>query len=336
MSNPQNESSGNEDDDFTSTFRSMGERMNMTIGQQAENQAKFCQTRVANSEKYLGSLCEVMGSITRKTAHIRDKGDILAKLCKDYSDEENVSHSLKAGLRVCAENLSVIQDYRQTQIMRLESKVVRPISDYGNICKQIKIGVKRELEAVKREDKKKIELQKLRSKNPGNSHQISRAQSDVERAREDASIGSKHLEEQMVSFEKRRLHDIKTSMLDYFKIQLVFHAKAIEFYSKCFESMSMVDEERDLQEFQRKLSMARGVPDTEEISQALTSMTTTTNGYSDTLGSSDPYTSTYESTASDHRRVRISKTSTMYGDDEDDDEDDDYYDDDEYDLSTAR
>lgn len=34
------------------------------------------------------------------------------------------------------------------------------------------IGVKRELEAVKREDKKKIELQKLRSKNPGNSHQI--------------------------------------------------------------------------------------------------------------------------------------------------------------------
>lgn len=113
------------------------------------------------------------------------------------------------------------------------------------------------------------------------------AQSDVERAREDASIGSKHLEEQMVSFEKRRLHDIKvgiflrhtlvspfcqskipiietldlryyidiflalpsfqTSMLDYFKIQLVFHAKAIEFYSKCFESMSMVDEERDLQ-----------------------------------------------------------------------------------------
>lgn len=39
----------------------------------------------------------------------------------------------------------------------------------------------------------------------------------------------------------------QTSMLDYFKIQLVFHAKAIEFYSKCFESMSMVDEERDLQ-----------------------------------------------------------------------------------------
>ncbi|XP_061196254.1 GDNF-inducible zinc finger protein 1-like [Saccostrea echinata] len=293
---------------------------------------KFCQARVANAEKYLGSLCEVMGSITRKTARIRDKGDILAKICKDYSDEENVSHSLKAGLRFCAENLSVIQDYRHAQVQRLESKVVRPISDYGNICKQIKAGVKRELDAVKREDKKKTELQKLRSKNPANTHQI--AQSDVERARENASIGSKHLEEQMVTFEKRRLHDIKTAMLDYFKVQLVFHAKAIEFYSKCFESMSLVDEERDLQEFQRKLSMARGAPDSEDISHALTSMTST-NGYSDTLGSTDPYTSTYESTASDQRRVRISQTSTMYGDD-DDDEDDDYYDDDEYDLSTAR
>jgi hypothetical protein len=39
----------------------------------------------------------------------------------------------------------------------------------------------------------------------------------------------------------------QAAMLDYFKVQLVFHAKAIEFYSKCFESMSMVDEERDLQ-----------------------------------------------------------------------------------------
>ncbi|XP_062610033.1 GDNF-inducible zinc finger protein 1-like [Saccostrea cucullata] len=334
MSGRQNETSGNEDDDFTSTTRSLGEsRMNMTIGQQAENQAKFCQARVANAEKYLGSLCEVMGSITRKTARIRDKGDILAKICKDYSDEETVSHSLKAGLRFCAENLSVIQDYRHAQVQRLESKVVRPLSDYGNICKQIKAGVKRELDAVKREDKKKTDLQKLRSKNPANTHQI--AQSDVERARENASIGSKHLEEQMVTFEKRRLHDIKSSMLDYFKVQLVFHAKAIEFYSKCFESMSLIDEERDLQEFQRKLSMARGAPDSEDISHALTSMTTT-NGHSDTLGSTDPYTSTYESTASDQRRVRISQTSTMYGDDDDEDDDDDYYDDDEYDLSTAR
>jgi hypothetical protein len=33
-------------------------------------------------------------------------------------------------------------------------------------------GVKRELDAVKREDKKKTELQKVRSKNPGNAHQI--------------------------------------------------------------------------------------------------------------------------------------------------------------------
>ena len=66
-------------------------------------------------------------------------GDILAKICKDYSDEENVSHSLKAGLRFCAENLSVIQDYRHAQVMRLESKVIRPLSDYGNICKQIKV-----------------------------------------------------------------------------------------------------------------------------------------------------------------------------------------------------
>ena len=36
-------------------------------------------------------------------------------------------------------------------------------------------------------------------------------------------------------------------MVDFFQIQLVFHAKALEYYTKCFESVSMIDEERDIQ-----------------------------------------------------------------------------------------
>ena len=39
-----------------------------------EAQAKLAQKRVQNVEKHFGMLCETVGSITRKSARLRDKG----------------------------------------------------------------------------------------------------------------------------------------------------------------------------------------------------------------------------------------------------------------------
>ncbi|KAK3086450.1 hypothetical protein FSP39_018586 [Pinctada imbricata] len=307
---------------------------NQRFGGIYENQAKFCQNRVAQAEKHMGLFCETMGSITRKTARLRDKGDILAKQLNEFTKEEDISHSLRAGLQGCSQNLAAVQDYREAQIKRMEAKVVRPLMDYGNICKQLKTDVKNEMNAVKKEIKSKQTLEKVKQKSPQDSHNI--AQSEVERARQDASIGSKHLEERMSTFEQRKIHDLKHAMVDFFQIQLVFHAKALEYYTKCLESVTMIDEERDLQEFQRKMSISRGPVSSQEVTQAVSTLTST-NGHSETYASTSatsPYSSTYDSTMSDQRRVRISNTSMMYGDDDDDDYDDE--DDDDYDLSTAR
>ena len=45
-----------------------------------------------------------------------------------------------------------------------------------------------------------------------------KAQNEVERARQDASIGSKHLEDRMVTFEKRKLQDLKVSHIDKYYV----------------------------------------------------------------------------------------------------------------------
>ena len=293
-----------------------------------ESQAKFCQDRVAKVEKHYGNLCETLASITRKAARQRDKGDLLAKQLVEYSNVEDISHSTKAGLHRCAENMSAIQDYREAEIKRLEAKVVRPMSDYGGICKSVKNGVKTELTNIKKEQKKIQDLEKVKSKTPGDQHQIQRAETEVRKANVDAEMGSKALEEQMILFEKNRLTDLKNSLADFINIEMIFHARALEYYARCFENIVLIDEDRDLQEFRRKLSSSKGMAADFGQSFGSTGMSggSSTLG-SDTLGTGSSYTYTYgdtsTGTASDARRVRISNTSMMYGDDDDDDDDDD-------------
>lgn len=41
------------------------------------------QDSVQKVEKYFGQLCNNMGGITRKTARLRDKYDLLAKVCNN-------------------------------------------------------------------------------------------------------------------------------------------------------------------------------------------------------------------------------------------------------------
>ncbi|OWF51053.1 Protein FAM92A1 [Mizuhopecten yessoensis] len=280
---------------------------------QVEIQAKFCQNRVTQTEKHLGLLCETIGSMNRKSARMRDKGDILAKQLIEYAKTEDTSHSLKNGLLHFSENLSAIQDYRQAGIQRVETKVLRPLSDYGNICKQVKSGVKTELTAIKKEQKTVQQLQKVRTKNPADAHQISRAETEVQKASADASIGSKALETQLDLFEKNRIHDLKNIMIDFVNVEMMFHARALEFYSKCFESLALVDEERDLDEFRRKLRLSKGMSQ-EQYNQTMDSIGTgTSSGMSTTIASGSMETDTFGDTYGDssmsgsgsHRRVRI-------------------------------
>lgn len=41
-----------------------------------EEEAKYLKRRIENVEKYFGQICEIIGSIARKNARLRDKGKI--------------------------------------------------------------------------------------------------------------------------------------------------------------------------------------------------------------------------------------------------------------------
>lgn len=77
-------------------------------------QVKSLEQKVKHAKKHLGDICNLMGSYTRKTAKLRDKADQLVAQLFDYSSSEGPE--LQMSLRNFAEDLAIVQDYRQAQV----------------------------------------------------------------------------------------------------------------------------------------------------------------------------------------------------------------------------
>ncbi|XP_033328526.1 CBY1 interacting BAR domain containing protein Fam92 isoform X2 [Megalopta genalis] len=220
-----------------------------------EREAKFVQDRISNVEKHFAELCTSFAAYTRKAARLRDKGDDVAKAIQVYAQSETVNRSLTTGLTNFSTTLSVIGDYRDAEVQRFDAKIVAPLSQYATICKHARDDVKNTFTARDKELTRKRHLDRLRERNPRNRQMISQAESELMKASVEVSRVVKSLEEQIDSFEKRKLHDLKTVLLDFVVIELSFHAKSLELLTKAYQDIAEVDETKDLEEFRETMRL---------------------------------------------------------------------------------
>ncbi|XP_046368669.2 CBY1-interacting BAR domain-containing protein 1-like [Haliotis cracherodii] len=325
----------------------------------SEMQSKLIQDRITATEKHLGQLCDTLSSYTRKSAHVRDKGDQMAKDLVNYAEYETMSLTLKKGFTHFAENLSTIQDYREAQVSRLESKVVAPLSNYGLMCKQTKNELKAAFSARDKEQQQRRKLDKVKQKNPGDRRQITQAETNLQKASVDASRSSKALEQQMDTFETKKVQDLKKMLSEFVNIEMMFHAKALEMYTKCFQTLAIIDPEEDLEEFRKqtrpssgsstsRYSLARSASDASlNSSRAPPSVDVTPTSQRrlpNSAKSSPAHNNTRQTTPTSQQGPRtvtqvVRKPNSVdeYEDDDDDedDEDDDEDDDDSYEDETT-
>ncbi|XP_008061129.1 protein FAM92A isoform X3 [Carlito syrichta] len=170
-------------------------------------QTRQLQDAVTNVEKHFGELCQIFAAYVRKTARLRDKADLLVNELNLYASTE--TPHLKQGLQNVADEFAKLQDYRQAEVERLETKVVEPLKAYGNIVKIKRDDLKETLRARNQEAKQLIQLERTRQRNPSDRHVISQAESELHRATIAATRTSHHLEETIDNFEKKKIKDIK-------------------------------------------------------------------------------------------------------------------------------
>ncbi|KAI4534108.1 hypothetical protein MG293_014968 [Ovis ammon polii] len=230
-----------------------------------DSQVRVMEDTVTNAEKSFGQFCSLLAAYTRKTARLRDKADQLVKQLISFANTENPE--MRATLRNFAEDLAKVQDYRQAEVERLETKVVNPLKFYGMQIKQTRAEIKK-FKSIRNDEIKQLEkLEKLRQKSPSDRQTI--AETSVHRASVDASRTSHQLEETVDTFQKQKLKDIQgpdsqnskswlhPAVGDFVTIEMVFHAKAVEVYSSAFQTLESYDLEKDLESSQSTIQSQR-------------------------------------------------------------------------------
>uniref|UniRef100_A0A3Q2ZAD8 Protein FAM92B-like n=1 Tax=Kryptolebias marmoratus TaxID=37003 RepID=A0A3Q2ZAD8_KRYMA len=196
-------------------------------------QVQSMEQTLKHAEKNLGEICSILASYTRKTAKLRDKADLLVAQLFDFSTTEGPE--FQVGLKNLAEDLAMVQDYRQAQVERLETRVVAPLKAYGDIIKNKKVSL---LADLNREQKELQKLEKVRQRSPADRQTIV---SFID------AHSTKRLEETVVNFQGQKLEDIKKIFLDFITVEMHFHAKALEVYTHTHYNLEAMDAQKDLQ-----------------------------------------------------------------------------------------
>ncbi|XP_068621539.1 CBY1-interacting BAR domain-containing protein 1 [Battus philenor] len=218
-----------------------------------EQQAKFIQERITSVEKNFGDLCVAFGDYARKTARIRDMGDELAKVIKDYSNNEIVNKSLSTGLDNLSVTLTAVEEYRNCEVQRLEAKVIGELCQYEAICKHAREELKHTMNVREKEMARKKVLDKARERQPFNRQQVTYAESELLKASAEMSRTAKSLSEQTEFFERRKLQQLKSLLSNFVMIEMTFHAKAVELFTVAYQQIADINDKADLENFKRKL-----------------------------------------------------------------------------------
>ncbi|XP_022245290.1 protein FAM92A-like isoform X1 [Limulus polyphemus] len=237
----------------------------------SDGQSRFFQERINMLEKNMADLCSQFASYVRKVARLRDNGDCLARSVLKFSESENLNLTLRNSLMCFADELSCIQDYREAEVRRLEVRVVEQLSAYGTICKHARDAIKSALSIKSKEISRRQQLEKIQRRSPTNWHEVSLAGNEYQRATFDSNQSVKVLEEQMEMFEHNKVSNIKKIFTDFVNIELLFHTKALEIYTRAYGSLQKIDEDQDLKEVRNCVRASPRKPRLETVRATLQS-----------------------------------------------------------------
>uniref|UniRef100_A0A8C8FXX3 FAM92B n=1 Tax=Oncorhynchus tshawytscha TaxID=74940 RepID=A0A8C8FXX3_ONCTS len=223
----------------------------------------YMELTVSHAEKYLGQFCSLLASYTWKTGKLRDQADMLVRQLNDFSNTEDPE--LRTCLKNLAEDLAMVQDYRQAEVERLEIKVITPLKAYGDIVENKRVSLHTWKRTHCRFHTVITRQNTDSSLTHTRTHTHTRTQVNAQKATNIAHRSTRQLEETISDFQRQKLEDIKRIFTDFITVEMVFHAKALEVYTHTFQNLDSMDIDKDLEvRHTHLLEPGQGVEEEEE------------------------------------------------------------------------
>ncbi|KAF7213569.1 protein FAM92B-like [Nothobranchius furzeri] len=241
------------------------------------------------AEKNLGEMCSILASYTRKKAKLRDRADLLVAQLFDFSSTEDLE--FQTGLKNLAEDLAMVQDYRQAQVDRLETKVVAPLKAYGDIVKNKKVSLQQQQQhEMHHVSNQETSEERYPTTVRPHGHQrntllliphprslgfasfkgaslmngflreevvycVYQAELNLQQASTNAQRSITQLEDTIMDFQRQKLLDIKTIFINFITVEMSFYAKALEVYTHTYLNLEAMDTQKDLQLFSARIKI---------------------------------------------------------------------------------
>ncbi|XP_032572046.1 protein FAM92A isoform X1 [Drosophila sechellia] len=213
-----------------------------------DDRVKIINERINITERHLMEMCSSFALVTRKMAKYRDSFDELAKSVKSYGDDEEINESLCQGLKSFTNAVTIMGDYMDINVHRLEHKIVNELAQFEQLCKSTRDNLRLAVIARDKEVLRQRQMLELKSKFSANN---SAADSELFKAKMEVQRTNKEIDDIIGNFEQRKLRDLKQIISDFILISMKQHTKALEILSASCYDIGTIDERDDFLEFQK-------------------------------------------------------------------------------------
>lgn len=125
----------------------------------------------------------------------------------------------------------------------METKVVAELSQYEIICRNSREDFKNSVVNRDKEVNRKKQLELIKQRNVRD--RLTNTDSEMMKSKLELNKCNKEVEEIVEAFEKRKLQDLKTVLMDFVQIEMKQHSKALEVLTATYQDLSDIDEIKD-------------------------------------------------------------------------------------------
>ncbi|KAL9931137.1 CBY1 interacting BAR domain containing protein Fam92 [Glossina fuscipes fuscipes] len=220
-----------------------------------DDRIKVINERINLTERHLIEMCNSFTTSTRKLAKYRDSYDELSKTLRNYADEEEINESLNEGLKNLTNAVTILGDYMDLQVHRLELKIVNEFAQFENLCKMTRDNLRTAVLARDKEVLKQRQMLEIKTKFSANN---AAADSELIKVKVEVNRTNREIDEIINNFEKHKLNDLKEIFTNFILISMKYHTKSLEALTASYYDVTNIDESDDLREFQKLMKSKYG------------------------------------------------------------------------------